>query len=231
MPQNTGYSGSVMKTVLAGVFFVLILNSILALLPDNKIAEKATTTTKIENRPTIGNEGAKNLVSADDDPFKGEANASVTMVEFGNYNCVFCAKFNKEILPQLQEKYIDTGKVRFVFRDFPSTKYKYSFKAAEASECADEQGKFWEYHDMLFENTTNMTPQRFAEIGKELSLNATQFDDCLNSGEKSREVQKDVQDGLSYAVDGAPTFFVNGKILEGPQPYHVFEKVIEDGLK
>ncbi len=219
------------KPLVVGMFVLLVLGIVIVW----KVISDKETSSILErertDRPIIGNEGAKNLVSADDDPFKGETNATVTIVEFGNYQCVFCTKFNNEILPKIEEKYIKTGKVRFVYRDFPSLKFKLSFNASEAGECADDQGKFWEYHDLLLENVTNISSQRFDEIARKVGLNITEFNNCMDSERNDQEIQKDIEDALSYAVDATPTFFVNGKPIAGAQPFYIFEKVIEEELK
>src|SRR3989338_199678 len=95
---------------------------------------------------------ARIKASADDDPFKGSKDAPVTIIEFSDYQCPYCARFDQQTLPALTDNYINTGKVKFVYRDFPLAFHKNAQKASEASECADEQGKFWEMHDKIFEN-------------------------------------------------------------------------------
>src|SRR3989344_9399332 len=97
-------------------------------------------------------------VSADDDPVLGEKNAKVTIIEFSDFQCPFCSRFRDQTFDQIKSKYIDTGKVKFVYRDFPLTQiHPMAQKGAEASECADEQGKFWEYHDLLFQKQDEWT--------------------------------------------------------------------------
>ena len=166
-------------------------------------------------------------VSADDDPFLGSENAPITIVEFSDYQCPYCSKFEETTFLDLKSKYIDTGLIRLVFRDFPLTSiHQYAQKSAEASECADEQGKFWEYHSVLFNNQNALTLADLKKYAVDLKLDATKFDACLDSGKYEDEVQKDMQDGISYGVAGTPAFFVNGKILEGAQPLSEFERLI-----
>ncbi len=166
-------------------------------------------------------------VSADDDPSLGNENAPITIVEFSDYQCPFCARFEETTFVELKEKYVDTGLVRIVFRDFPLTSiHQYAQKAAEASECADEQGKFWEYHNMLFKNQNALAVNNLKSYAFTLGLDTQKFDSCLDSGKYEDEVNKDLQDGIEYGVTGTPAFFVNGKLLEGAQPLSAFEELI-----
>jgi len=179
-------------------------------------------------------------ISLDDDPVKGNLNAPITIVEFSDFQCPFCAKFHSTTLPQLEANYIDSGKVKFVYRDFPiQSIHPNAVPAALASECADEQGMFWEYHDLVFENqkkwqglSGSRMVNTFEQYALELGLNTSDFNTCLESGKYVDEVKKDLQDGVSYGVTGTPGFFIGNdelgyvKII-GAQPYSVFERLIE----
>jgi protein-disulfide isomerase len=166
---------------------------------------------------------------ADDDAFKGSANAAVTIIEFSDYECPFCTRFYEETLPLIEQNYIDTGKVKFVYRDYPLGFHPNAQKAAEAAECAGEQGKYWEMHDKLFDggalDTTSL--KQYAE---DIGLDTASFNDCLDSGEMASEVQQDFSDGQSYGVSGTPSFFINGVLIVGAQPYDAFEQAIEQAL-
>lgn len=169
-------------------------------------------------------------VSADDDPSIGPENASVTIIEFSDFQCPFCTKA-EPVISQILENY--KGKVRFVYRDFPLSFHQYAQKAAEASECADEQGKFWKYHDTLFEKQSEWSSEGVAklkEYAADLGLNAEQFNKCLDSGKYASEVQKDFTDGQEAGVSGTPAFFINGKALVGAQPFEAFQQIIEQEL-
>ena len=182
-------------------------------------------------------------ISLDDDPVKGNLNAPITIVEFSDFQCPFCAKFHSTTLPQLEASYIDSGKVKFVYRDFPiQSIHPNAVPAALASECADEQGMFWEYHDLVFENqkkwqglSGRIMIDTFEQYALELELNTSDFNTCLESGKYVDEVKKDLQDGVSYGVTGTPGFFIGNdelgyvKII-GAQPYPVFEKLIESQI-
>lgn len=168
--------------------------------------------------------------SIGDNPIRGSKDSPVTIIEFSDYQCPYCEKFFTDTLPLIEKNYIKTGEVRFVYRDFPLGFHQYAEKAAEASECADDQGKFWEYHDELFKNQKSMEIADLKQYAKDLALDVTAFNNCLDSGKKTAEVQKDIDDGLAYDVSGTPTFFINGIKLVGAQPYSVFQQVIDKEL-
>jgi protein-disulfide isomerase len=169
-------------------------------------------------------------VSIDDDSILGDEDAPVTIIEFSDYECPFCARFYLNTLPQLKREYIDTGKVKLVYRDFPLSFHQNAQKAAEAAECAGEQDKYYEMHDKIFENQQAITTTNLKEYAKEIGLDTNEFNECLDSGEMANEVQKDFQDGQNAGVRGTPTFFINGKLLRGAQPFEEFQKIIEKEL-
>ncbi|MBU2634536.1 MAG: DsbA family protein [Nanoarchaeota archaeon] len=168
--------------------------------------------------------------SVDDDAVKGDANAPVTIIEFSDFQCPFCAKFYTDTLPQITEEYIDTGKVKFIYRDFPLGFHQNAQKAAEAAECAGDQDMFWEMHDMLYENQNALTVADLKQYASDLDLDATEFDECLDSGKYEDEVKDDMAEGSSYGVSGTPAFFINGQLLSGAQPFAAFQAVIEAEL-
>lgn len=183
------------------------------------------------------------LSVVDDDPVKGSENAKIIIVEFSDFQCPFCAKFFRETLPLIQKNYIETGKVKLVYRDFPlSSLHANAQKAAEAGECADEQGKFWEYHDTLFEKQSEWSQlsgeqviAKFEEYAKTRGLNEEQFNACLESSKYAHEVLKDLEDGSKLGVQGTPTFLIGNStevkaMIPGALPYSEFAKVIENML-
>ncbi|MBI2355872.1 MAG: DsbA family protein [Candidatus Doudnabacteria bacterium] len=185
-----------------------------------------------------GNPSPKNpnnlTLLTDDDPVLGDTNAPVTLVEFGDYQCTFCTKFFKETEKPLIEKYVNTGKVKLVFRDF-AINGRESVNAAIASECADEQEKFWEYHDKLYTERRGYNVGVFKQdslisFAKELGLNEQQFSDCYKSGKYDDEVANDTRDAQAFGGRGTPTFFLNGQIISGALPLSVFENYIESAL-
>lgn len=178
--------------------------------------------------PTINPSQMKTL--EDDDPVKGDANAPVTIIEFSDFECPFCGRFYSQTLPSIQKNFIDTGKVRLVYRDFPLSFHPQAQKAAEASECADDQDKFWEYHDLLFESGVAGGIASFKAYAGQLGLDQATFDSCLDSGKHAQEVQADLQQGSAAGIRGTPGFIINGQIISGAQPYQVFEQAINAAL-
>ena len=177
-------------------------------------------------------------VSADDDPFWGPEDAPVTIIEFSEFLCPYCQRFAVETLPQIKQAY--EGKVRYVYRDF-IVHGETAMKISEATECADDQEKFWEYHDNLWVNYNALGQQAGAGIdaltstlkgyASDLGLDTATFDDCLDTGKHTAEVQKDSQDAGSYGVRGTPGFFINGQPVSGAQPFSVFQQVIDAALE
>jgi len=168
-------------------------------------------------------------VSVDDDPAQGPECAPVTIIEFSDFECSFCALYVNDTLPLILETYGD--QVRYVFRDFPiASKHPHAQKAAEAAQCAFEQGKFWEYHDILFQNQDALDLPDLQRYATDLGLDESAFNLCLDSGKYAEEVQKDFDDGLDYGVTGAPTFFINGRRVAGAKPFATFQIIIEEEL-
>ncbi|MCY4490594.1 MAG: DsbA family protein [Thaumarchaeota archaeon] len=182
------------------------------------------------------------LVSLDDDPIKGSPDAEITIVEFSDFQCPFCARFYEQTLPLIEQEYLDTGKANLVYRDFPLQIHANAVPAHIASECADEQGQFWLYHDVLFERQKeweSIPRENIATIliqySEDLGLDRDEFESCLNSNAMSLEIQNDYQDGVKYGVRGTPAFFVGNDdtgyvALSGAQPFEVFQRVIESKL-
>ena len=183
------------------------------------------------------NQGAVK-VSADDDAVLGDSNASVTIIEFVDFECPFCKSFFTETYPQLKKDYIDTGKVKFVLRDFPLDFHNpAATKEAIAAECSKEQGGdsvYFAYHDEIFTRTGSngkgMPEAGYTEAAQKLGLNVSQFTSCLTSEKYKEEVQKDLADGQAAQVSGTPTFFINGTPLVGAQPFESFKTAIEAEL-
>jgi protein-disulfide isomerase/plastocyanin len=175
-------------------------------------------------------EGETVEVSLDDDAVKGDPNAAVTIVEFSDFECPFCGKYVREAYPQIVSEYIDTGKVKYVFRDFPLDFHQSAQKAGEAAECAGEQGKYWEMHDYLFVNQDYLAVENLKGYAKDLGLDTADFNECLDSGAMADEVKADMADGQKYGVSGTPAFFINGKMISGAQPFAAFKAEIDAAL-
>jgi len=182
-------------------------------------------------------------ISADNDPIIGNPDAPITIIEFTDFQCPFCARFHTQTLPLILEEYIEQGKVKLVVRDFPiQSIHPNAVPAAVASECANEQGKVKEMHDMLFYNQNEWNRQEtvdalslFSQYAAEIQLEQETFDSCLTSGKYIEEIKKDLDDGRNYGVSGTPGFFIgNDQIgyveLKGAQPFDSFKKIIDAQL-
>ena len=188
-------------------------------------------------------------VSSDDDPVLGDKNAPLTMIEFSDYECPFCKRHFTDVYPQLKKDYIDTGKLKLVFRDFiavPSHNPLATSQAIAAS-CAKDQGgdsMYFRYHDAIFTKTISngngMAVSELPAIAKSLGLNVSTFQGCLDSNKYKDEVTKDIADASKAGVNGTPSFFVgkstsngtiNGTIIVGAQPFAAFKVIIDEILK
>lgn len=179
--------------------------------------------------------GAKVNVATGHFPIMGQKNAKVTVIEFADLRCPFCEQFFTQTEPQLIKDYVDTGKVQFYFRSYAFLGPA-STVAANAAECANDQGKFWTFHDYMYKNqpsetdTSMYTVDNLTNIAGQLGMDTTKFHDCLNNNADNANVNKDFSDGQAAGVSGTPTFFVDGTPLVGAQPYSAFQTLINQEL-
>lgn len=164
----------------------------------------------------------------------GNNHAKVTIVEFADFQCPFCGQFQKTIFPQIKSQYIDIGKVRFVYMDYAFLGEE-SIKAAEAGMCADEQNRFWDYHDKLFasqagENEGAFTDDHLKQFAKELNLDVSMFNTCLESDKYRTAVNGDLDQAANYGVQSTPTIFIDGLKMEGVMPYDSYKQLIDNEL-
>ena len=183
------------------------------------------------------------LLAIDDDPVKGDRKARLVLVEFSDFQCPYCARFVRETLPEIEKDYIKTGKLKYVFRDFPITSaHKDAFKAALAAGCALDQGKYWEMHHRLFENQAAFTVHNLTQNAEAIGLNKETFQQCLNNNEYATEVQNDFADGTKAGVNQTPFFFLGLTepnspkvkvltVIPGAKPYAVFKAAIDSALQ
>ncbi len=185
-------------------------------------------------------------VSVDDDPVLGNKNAKLTMVEFSDYECPFCKRYFDQTFSQVKKEYIDTGKVKLVYRDLPLSFHQNAHKEAQAAECAREQGGdavYFKYHDEIFKRTTSngtgLALDQLPVIANDLGLSGDALQTCLDAEKYKAEVDKDLADANSVGANATPTFFVgkstaNGIIegtpVVGAQPFSVFEAIIDKQL-
>lgn len=161
------------------------------------------------------------------DPVRGVASAPVTIIEFSDYQCPFCARVNPA-LEQVRKTYGD--KVKIIFKDFPLPNHAQAPKAAEAAHCAGEQGKYWEMHDQLFANQRALNVPDLKQHAATLGLNATAFNQCLDSGKHGALVAAGLAQGEQMGVNSTPTLYINGRALIGAQPFDAFKQVIDEEL-
>lgn len=168
-------------------------------------------------------------VSVDDDPASGPESAPITIVEFSDYQCPFCIKWHDEVFARLMKDY--EGKIRFVYRDFPlESIHPEALPAAEAANCAGEQGYYWQYHEALFGQKNGLGSKAYMAYATELGLDVDKFTACMNSENVADEIKADIEYASSIGVSSTPTFFVNGMAVIGAQPYEVFKELIDKEL-
>jgi protein-disulfide isomerase len=159
---------------------------------------------------------------------RGSRDAVITIVEFSDFQCPFCGKI-QPVLSGLLSKY--QGRVKLAFRDFPLRKiHPLAQQAAEASRCAAEQGKFWEYHDRLFQDSSKLSSAHLAEHARSIGLDVSTFDACVAAGKYSSSIEADLQDGTRIGITGTPAIFINGIFVGGAQPAAALEKAIDAEL-
>lgn len=173
-------------------------------------------------------EGAKTeFTITEEEHIRGNPEAPVTIVEFSDFQCPFCQRFHPTV-QQILENY--PNQVRWVYKHFPLGFHEQAQPAAEASECAAEQEKFWEFADGLFENQPRLGENLYKELAQNLGLNMGQFEECLSSRKYKDHVQADYQEGIATGVRGTPGNFVNGESIPGAVPYETLKAAVERSL-
>lgn len=196
----------------------------------------------LSQRPVLGGVAPSGPVrtSVAGAPMLGRADAPVTIVEFSDYQCPFCQRFFATTLPALKNEYVAKGKVRYVFRDFPLDQiHPQARKAAEAAHCAGEHAKYWEMHDLLFQNQRALAPPQFAEHARTVGVDGAQLEECLSSGRHAARVARGLADAAAAGVQGTPSFvvgktkagdIVEGTLIRGTQPMEMFRRIIDQTL-
>ncbi|HYF05704.1 MAG TPA: DsbA family protein [Patescibacteria group bacterium] len=183
----------------------------------------------------MANENRVDIELSKDTPMLGAESAPVTIVEYADFQCPFCAKFHEQVFPKLKETYIDTGKVKFYFQNFAFLGPESSF-AAEAGMCAATQGKFWPFHDYIFthhagENKGAFAPEKLKGFASSVGLDQGQFSTCVDSRSNKAAVEAQTMSGVEYGVTSTPTLFINGKRYEGASSFTFYSQKIENELK
>lgn len=179
------------------------------------------------------------VVSVAGDTVKGRPDAPVTLVEFSDFQCPFCARHYRDTFPQLERDDIATGKLRYAFRHFPiESLHPQAFKGHEAALCAGEQGRFWDAHTRLFAQQRPMAVSDLIGHARALGLDVARFTPCLESGKHAARVRRDIADGTAAGVRGTPSFFLGAtegdgstvkatRLIRGAQPYAAFRDAID----
>lgn len=213
----------------------LLNNEILALKDQTAHLNSLLTTSSAVNNEKTTNQDESNLATFGKYSFdltgltpRGNPDAKVVIVEYSDFQCPFCGKAQTTV-EQILNDY--NGKVKLYYKQFPLTQiHPNAQKAAEASLLAADQGKFWEYHDLLFENQDNLDLASLKRYAAQLNLDMEKFNSGLDSGIKAQAVNKDLEEGIRNGVGGTPMFFINGQVVSGAQPYSVFKQTIDSEL-
>ena len=182
-----------------------------------------------EDGGTTPQEVTRYDVPEGDNPSLGSADAPITIIEFSDYECPFCRRWHDEVFDKIRESYPD--QVRFVYRDFPLTSlHPNAVPAAEAANCADEQDAFWEFSQKLYSDEYGFGEDAYVKYAQDLELDIPEFEECIEEGRYSDDVQADYEFASSLGVRSTPTFFLNGIAVVGAQPFEVFQDIIEKEL-
>lgn len=232
-PKNT--TPILIALLVVAAFLIGTMYTKISYLEKGGISGTTATPAPIAGAPAAPAPGQKVNVSVGNLPVLGDKNAKVTVIEFADFRCPYCEQWFKQVESSLIKDYVNTGKVKFAFRHYaflgaPST------LAANASECANEQGKFWDYHDYLYKNqppetdTSMYTVDNLTSVAQNMGMDASKFKDCLSSNKYNANVSKDLSDGQAAGVNGTPSTFINGIISVGAQPYTSFKTLIDAEL-
>lgn len=182
------------------------------------------------------------VLSVEGNPFKGNADAPVTMVEFSDYQCPFCGRHVKNTYPQIEEEYVKTGKVKYVFADYPLAFHKQAPKASEAALCAGDQDKFWEMHDVLFNNQRALQADNLPKYAEEAGVaDMAKFNKCLSDDKYKKTVDDNFEAGKKAGIRGTPSFLLGystpdnkdvkfTNMIRGARPFDSFKTEIDSML-
>ncbi len=243
--ENQTQNLSTIKLVCLTIIAVAVIVSGTIVYTSSQKGNVASNKNQPTNNQPAPNPASPVKVSVDDDAVLGDKNAPVTMIEFSDYECPFCKRHFTDVYPQIKKDYIDTGKLKMVFRDFIAVPSHNPLATSEAmaANCAKEQAgdsAYYKFHDQIFIKTiSNGNGLALAElpiIAKNIGLNVSQFQQCLDSNKFKAEVEKDIADGKAIGITGTPSFVVGkstssgvieGKVIVGAQPFSVFKAAID----
>jgi len=234
--KNLKYTPILMVILLVASFLLGALTTKISYLEKNGSNQAVAPDAQVQVQ---GNQtpapGAKVDVSAGKFPLLGKSGAKVTIIEFADFRCPFCEKYYTDTASQIIKDYVDTGKAKYAFRNYAFLGPP-SVVAANAVECANEQGQFWKMHEYLYKNqpsesdTSMYTTDNLTKIAGQLGMNTNKFNSCLSANKYDKDVSTDLADGQKAGVTGTPTIFINGISIVGAQPYSAFKTVIDQEL-
>ncbi len=192
------------------------------------IREQYIGTLKSKTMVRVMLDPPRQTVPTEGSPAKGPATAPIEIVEFSDFQCPYCLRVTPTV-NQVLKAYGD--QIHFVYRHYPLPNHPNARPAAEAAVCAADQGKFWPYHDRLFEDPSKLGPSELKRDAADLGLDTAKFDACVDSHKFKTTVDADLQTGLEAGVDGTPAFFINGRMISGAQPFDVFKRIIDEELE
>lgn len=234
--KNLKYTPILIVLLLIASFLLGALTTKISYLEKNGKNQAAAPTAQV---PAQGDQtpapGAKVDVANGNFPLKGNSDAKVTIVEFADFRCPFCEQYFTNTMPQIIKDYVDSGKVKYAFRNYAFLGPA-SITAANAAECANDQGKFWDFHNYLYKNqpaetdTSMYNTDTLTQAAVSLGMNGDAFRSCLDGKKFDSKVSGDLADGQKAGVNGTPTFFINGTSLVGAQPYSAFKTIIDQEL-
>lgn len=245
--QNSIMTYAMMALVVVGAYFLGVYKTRSDILGDpTQLRDSVQDSAEQVEMLTNLDETTWKLIQENPAYVLGDESAPVTMVEYTDYKCPYCAEYagydaipsfptnSEQVFKTIKEKYIDTGKVRYIFHDQPSIHGVDAYELAEVARCAGDQGKYVEMHDLLFENQAEITGGKdnplINTLASQLSLNMSEFSTCLDGGKYEDATKTDSQVGTQAGATGTPTFYINGEVLIGAQPYSSFEELIEAKL-
>lgn len=237
LPRKINIIYLLMAIIVVGAFVLgLVLGILITKVQYLEKGALGTTTTTTDTANTGATAPTTPVdVAAGHLPVLGDKNAKVTVIEFADFQCPYCEDFFKNVEANIKKDYVDTGKVKFAFRHYAFLGQE-STDAANAAECANDQGKFWEYHDYLYnhqgaENSGAFSKENLKGFAATLGLNTATFNDCLDTNKDQANVDKDLKEGGTAGVNGTPATFVNGILISGAAPYADFKAAIDKALK
>lgn len=238
LPSNFNITNLLMIILIIASFFIGSLYTKVQYLEKNGGSAPLPTTAAAAGGVTAAPSGPPTPVdvSVGHFPVKGDQNAKVTIIEFADFRCPYCEQLFSTVIPQIQKDYVDTGKAKFAFRSYAFLGPA-STVAANAAECANDQGHFWDMHDYFYKNqpsesdTSLYTVDKLTEIAGTLGMDSGAFHDCLSANKFDKNVSTDVADGQKAGVSATPTVFINGVPIVGAETYTVFQQAIDAALK